>query len=195
LQSSLNKHLIVGGVVRSGKTIFCKKLVETFSISHIPVDKMVVSLHNVFPSYNIRHSNINYQERCENLAPFLYDFMEQNKKNGKFIYVFDSYHILPEHVFLKLDLRFFHVFFFGYPAITVNEKCKYIKDYAKKHGCWTEGCYRDDRALKQAVENSIEKSKKLKQESEKYGFTFVDTSYDFEKTINKLVDKLATKLF
>ena len=187
MQSSLNKHLIVGGVVRSGKTIFCKKLVETFSISHIPVDKMVVSLHNVFPSYNIRHSNINYQERCDNLAPFLYDFMMQIKKNGKFIYVFDSYHILPKHVSLKVDLRFFHVLFFGYPRISVDAKCKHIRDYAMCHGCWTRAKYQDDNDLKEAVKNSIEKSKKLQQECEKYGFTFVDTSTDFENKIKSLV--------
>lgn len=184
----VNKHLIVGGIVRSGKTMFCKKLVKTFTVCYIPVDSVVSAFQNTFPKSNIRHSGISYEARCANLAPFLFEFLDQIKYKRDFTYVVDSYHISPRDAAARVDFKSFQVLFFGYPNITVNEKYKYIKQHAKQHGCWTQTCYPVADELKRAIEISIMKSRRLQEECDKYDLTFVDTSYDFQGTIGRLVE-------
>lgn len=187
------RHFIVGGIVRSGKTTFCKKLVDKFTVCHIPTDILVTSLQNAFPNHNIRHSGLSYEKRCANLAPFLYEFLNQIGSKRDFTYVVDSYHILPSDVAARIDCKDFEVLFFGYPNNTLDEKYNHMTEYAEKHGCWTQRYYPAEDELRKAIKNSISKSKWLQSECKKYNFAFVDTSKDFPGTIARLVESFEKK--
>ena len=74
------------------------------------------------------------------------------------------------------------IIFVGYPNIDVDEKVKNIRKYDING--WT--TKKSDGELKVIINKLKDISNIIKQECDKYNFTFIDTSNNFEYVINNL---------
>ena len=103
-----------------------------------------------------------------------------NDTDEKFI--IDCAHIYPHDIVNKLDLNKWKIIFVGYPNIDVDEKVKNIRKYDING--WT--TKKSDGELKVIINKLKEISNIIKQECDKYNFTFIDTSNNFEYVINNI---------
>ena len=103
-----------------------------------------------------------------------------NDTDEKFI--IDCAHIYPHDIVNKLDLNKWKIIFVGYPNIDVDEKVKNIRKYDING--WTTKKSNDE--LKAIINKLKDISNIIKQECDKYNFTFIDTSNNFEYVINNI---------
>ena len=52
------KNILIAGVAKSGKSLFCKKLIEKEKYNHIPLDYFTASMKRNFPDWGIKSSVI-----------------------------------------------------------------------------------------------------------------------------------------
>ena len=156
------KNLLIAGVAKSGKSTICEKLCEEKRYNHIPFDYITASMKRNYPEWGVKSDVI------------------INDTDEKFI--IDCAHIYPRDIVNKLDLNKWKIIFVGYPNIDVDEKVKNIRKYDING--WT--TKKSDDELKVIINKLKDISNIIKQECDKYNFTFIDTSNNFEYVINNI---------
>lgn len=79
----------------------------------------------------------------------------------------------------------------GYPIITAEEVVKNWRKYDTELD-WTKK--KSDVELLKIAEDEINKSKQLKEECEKYNIKFIDTSFNRNETLNKLLEDIKNSI-
>lgn len=184
MEGSANyKNVFVGGVARSGKSTLSKRLCNTNSYNHFPLDYITSSLKNNFPECNIS-SSVVIGESSKKLSLLLSTVIRIiDSKDEKFI--IDSAHIMPKDIVPYLNKDKWDIYFVGYPNVSKYEKFSIIRKYDDSSD-WTSR--RSDEELLSIIERLIDISKKIKEECEELGIAFIDTSGDINKAIDSMFE-------
>lgn len=179
------KNIFIGGVARSGKGTLAEMIKEKCpKYNHISLDYFTASLKENFPETGIKTSVI-IGESSPKLALLLSKTMDiMNDKEEKFI--IDSAHIMPHDILKYIDKEKWDVIFLGYPNTTAEDKIKIILEKDDEND-WTRKKTYDE--LYYRINTLVEISKAIQDECERFGLTFVDTSKDFDKQIEKIANK------
>ena len=182
-EGSSYKNVFVGGVARSGKSTFSKRLCTRNKYNHFPLDYVTSSLKNNFPECNISSSVVigDSSERVALLLSTIVRIMES--KDEKFIV--DSAHVMPKDVVPYLDRDKWDIYFIGYPNISKFTKFSTIRKYDDKTD-WTSR--RSDEELLSVIEKLISISKKIQEECEELDIPFIDTSSDMIEVIDEFFE-------
>lgn len=177
------KNVFVGGVARSGKSTFAKRMCNLNKYNHFPLDYVTSSLKNNFPECNIS-SSVVIGDSSERVALLLSTIVKiMDSKDEKFIV--DSAHVMPEDVVPYLDRDKWDIYFIGYPNISKFTKFSTIRKYDDKTD-WTSR--RSDEELLSIVEKLISISKKIQDQCEELGIPFIDTSSDMIEVIDEFFE-------
>ena len=174
------KNLLIEGVAKSGKSTICEKICEEKRYNHIPFDYITASMKRNYPEWGVKSDVIinNTSKILCTLFKTITDII--NDTDEKFI--IDCAHIYPHDIVNKLDLNKWKIIFVGYPNIDVDEKVKNIRKYDING--WT--TKKSDGELRTIINKLKDISNIIKQECDKYNFTFIDTSNNFEYVINNI---------
>lgn len=174
------KNLLIAGVAKSGKSTICEKLCEEKGYNHIPFDYITASMKRNYPEWGVK-SDVIINDTSKILCTLFKTITDIiNDTDEKFI--IDCAHIYPHDIVNKLDLNKWKIIFVGYPNIDVDEKVKNIRKYDING--WT--TKKSDDELKVIINKLKDISNIIKQECDKYNFTFIDTSNNFEYVINNI---------
>ena len=177
--SSSYKNVFVGGVARSGKSTFSKRMCEMNRYNRFPLDYVISSLKNNFPECNISNSVV-IGESSEKIALLLSTIVKiMDSKDEK--YIIDSAHVMPSDIVPYLDRDKWDIYFIGYPNISKFTKFSTIRKYDDKTD-WTSR--RSDEELLTIVEKLISISKKIQEECEELDVPFIDTSSDMIEVLD-----------
>ena len=171
----MEKHLIIAGISRGGKTSICKEIVKKLDYQYIGMDRIVRAFQNHFPKTGIVHNN-RFFNVSPHLAPVLNSMLEDNIEDKVLI---DTYHLVPEDYAKYINQEICNICFIGFPDISVEEKFKQMRKYEQRQ---------ED---KQKCKRLIEVSQFLKAECEKWNVPFLNTSYEREKAIAEFANLLS----
>lgn len=177
------KNVFVGGVARSGKSTFSKRLCSLNKYNHFPLDYVTSSLKNNFPECNISNSVVigDSSEKISLLLSTIVKIMDS--KDEKFI--IDSTHVMPKDVVPYLDRDKWDIYFIGYPNISKFTKISTIRKY-DDHTDWTSRI--SDEELMSIIEKLISISKQIQDQCEELDIPFIDTSSDMIDAINEFFE-------
>ena len=178
--SSDYKNVFIGGVARSGKSTFTKRLRKINNYSHFPLDYVTSSLKNNFPECEISNSVVigESSEKVSRLLSTIAKIMES--KDEKFIV--DSAQVMPKDVVPYLDRDKWDIYFIGYPNVSKFTKFSTIRKHDDKTD-WTSR--KGDEELLSIVEKLISISKKIEEQCEELDIPFIDTSSDMIEVIDE----------
>lgn len=176
------KTYIIGGVPRAGKSTLQKKILEQYNIPGITTDLIRDSLYETYPEHHDFKDGPDIY-RAKGFSK-LWESIIHNRRLYQDNLLIEGVNFLPETLnkFKKLD--YVEIYFLIYPKIAQKELYDRVRKYDSKHS-WTAEC--SDEEIKNLCKVWINDSKFLKEECEKYGIKYFDTSNDFEKVINNAV--------
>lgn len=186
------KHIIIAGVPRAGKTTVCSKLAHSLKYQHLAMDAVMIAFEEGLPEAGIRHTDRwDLVETSKQIIKFVAR-MAKTENYDKFDYrlAFDLYHITPKDYFENVDKNYCDIYFLGYPNITVEEKLKEIRKFDTQYD-WTSK--REDDIVREHLKDYIDISKYFQDECKKYQLPFVDISHNREKVIDDLVKNILKK--
>ncbi len=168
----LKKNIFIGGVAKSGKSTFAKKLKGKDSYNHIPLDYFASSLKYNFPETGITSNVLMNKESSEKLALLLsrvIHIIEGTEEK----FIIDSAHIMPSDIDKYIDKDKWEIYYLGYPNVNINEKLNIIRKYESQNA-WT--YKKSDTELLDVLEKLKEISKTIEKECQKLNINFIDTS-------------------
>jgi hypothetical protein len=179
---------LVSGTSRSGKTMIAKEMMKRTSIPYMSLDWMVMGFTNGVPEYGI-HDKLWPNEIAEKFWPFL-KAMCENILWSEVDYILEGEAISPK---LVSDLMLTHpdkvrVCFVGYTDANRENKVNNVKRYSDGKGDWL--INEPDEVIDSHIENMIDYSKLIKKECANHSVAYVDTSSEFEKSIQDAVKVL-----
>jgi len=174
------KNIMLLGISRSGKSTFANILAKQYGYNVIHGDMIKVSYQkNIL---NVSSSELKNKQEYRN---FIKDIFRNEIKYNNLNYVIDTVDIFPSDID-EFDRENYLIYFFGYTKHTTEEIVNIWKktdlNFTKKFT--EEELYAK---AKRGVENSI----KIKEECEKYGLTFIDTSDDRNEIFSKLLSEIS----
>lgn len=183
------KHIIIAGVPRAGKTTICSKLAQSLKYQHLAMDYVTTSFEEAFPETGILHTDCwEFVKTSKNLIKFLKRLTKsEDYDNLSYRLAFDVFHITPKDYYDNVDNNCCDIYFFGYPNADIEEKFKQIRKFDTKYD-WTNNT--DDEFLKDRIVTYVEISKWLKEECEKYNLPFIDISKNREQVVDDFVNKI-----
>lgn len=176
------KNIYLIGPSRCGKTTTASYLSEKYGYTHIIMDAVIETMTDVAPELGIRHGNLESEEFKNFLASYTKNLFKYTKHN-----IIDLEKLPPDFVkqFVNEDESI--VIYMGYPNISPEEKLAQMREHDTKFD-WTRNL--SDEELLELLRHHIETSKKLKQEAEDHGITFIDTSYNRDDAIRRTFESL-----
>lgn len=191
-QGKIKKHIIIAGVPRSGKTTVSSMLVEKGSYQHLNMDAIVESLEKSFPNLGITtyttHPETMVMEVSKKLTNFLNSIISANNYDKlDYKLVIDMLEITPHDYYYYIDKRFADIYFLGTPDLTPQEMFKNIRKNDTKEEYTF---YLSDEELMKRCERFCDLSKYLEKECQKYDLPFINTSYQRNKKLKELVEKI-----
>lgn len=172
----MNKHIIIAGVSRSGKTTLALEL-SKLGYTHYKMDSVI---RGVCFSLNLNRHD--WKNLSKILSTILNTIIIENTSDTVFLeekYVLDVTHLFPRDISL-IDLSNTEIVFLGYDTISVQEKCEQIRMYDKEN-YWSSKL--SDEELLKITKLNIEFSKYIKEECNKYNIPYFDTSFNREEQI------------
>ena len=179
---------LVSGSSRSGKTLIAKKILADERIPYLSLDWLMMGFNDGMPDYGIHHL-LWPNEIAEKMGPFLQGMIDCMLVDG-IDYVIEGEAMLPRMV---ADLVEKHpgkirAVFVGYTEINVEDKVALVKTHGTAENDWLTG--QSDEYIRDHVGNMIAYSKMIKDECEKHGLSYLDTSEDFLGAIEMATDYL-----
>ena len=182
------KNIIIGGVVRGGKTTLANLIVKNNNYSKVESDTIVNAFDKVFPDFEITHKNPNLTRL--KYEPFLHEILNGFYKDLKYcnnVTVFPGSQFLPENLINYPHLDHFIVIFLGIEGISPQELVKKIRENDTEND-WT--YKKSDEWLLHFCEKIIKESEKIKQDCQKYGFLYFNTFQNRDKTLNEILNTI-----
>lgn len=183
------KHIIIAGVPRAGKTTLCSYLAKSLKYQHFAMDAIIIGVEVAFPQTGVKHTDRwDFLSTDKKWMAFIKKISStSNYDNLSYRIAFDMYHITPQEYVENIDKNCCDIIFLGYPNMTIDEKFNQIRKFDSVYD-WTS--QKDDTIVKEHIKDYIEISKYLQQECEKYNLPFIDVSKDREKILKELSDKI-----
>ncbi len=183
---------LVSGTSRSGKTLIARKILAEKQVPYLSLDWLMMGFNDGIPEYGIHHL-LWPDEIAEKMAPFLQGMIDCMLVDGM-DYVIEGEAMLPEHVadLIEKNPDKIKVVFVGYTEINAKEKVALLKKYGNEENDWL--TKKSDEYIRDHVENMIAYSKVIKNECEKHGLAYFDTSDDFLGSIEAATDFLVGDL-
>lgn len=177
------KNILIAGVAKSGKSLFCEKLAKKTNYNHIPLDYFTASMKRNFPNWGIKSSVIvnDTSKKLSTLLNTVTNLIDDTDEK----FIIDSAHIMPSDIIDNINRDNWNIYFFGYPNISAKDKLCEIRKYIKD-GWPTK---KDDNELITILEKLINISKEMNTQCKKYNIKFIDTSFDLNKKIDELIKK------
>lgn len=183
----MNKHVIIAGCSRTGKTTLSRKIRE-LGFNHYKMDTIKRGIENNFVPgrYEL------WSEVSPLMAKLIKRIIDESRTDATLEdnYVIDTCHVYPEDL-AKYDFENTIIVFLGYPNISAKDKVNKIRKYDKDFS-WTR-CKDDEYLLKWApydIKYSIEAEKQCK----KYNYAFFDTSKNFNKVLDSAYEYILERL-
>jgi hypothetical protein len=172
---------LVSGTSRSGKTMIAKEMMKRTSIPYMSLDWMVMGFTNGVPEYGI-HDKLWPNEIAEKFWPFL-EAMCENMLWSEVDYILEGEAILPKLIsgLMQKHPDKVRVCFVGYTEVDLDEKVKDVKHYSDGKGDWL--INEPDEVINSHIKNMIEYSELIKSECESHSVSYIDTSLEFEESI------------
>lgn len=183
------KNIFIGGVARAGKSTIAEIISKNNIYNHIPVDYIATSFKENFPNCKINNRVI-IDDGSINLSLFLSTIIKHIEKNNE-KFVLDSAHVMPHDIIKYLNKEKWDIYFVGYPNIKPKTKLDIIRK-SDSDTSWTRNY--SDKEMLELVNGLIEISKKIEKECQEYNIRFIDTSKNFNETINAVVKDIVIKL-
>lgn len=178
------KHIIIAGISRGGKTTICEEISKRTNYKHIILDQIVRGFQNNFPEIGITHSD-NIKNVSKRFAPFINSMIE-DMPCSEHLLLLDTYHIVPEDYIKYINKRFCEIYFVGYPDILPQERLKEMRMYDKRK----ENIILTDEELLRRCIKLIDESKYIQKECKKYNLPFINTSYKRNEIIDNFINKI-----
>ena len=183
---------LVSGTSRSGKTLIAKRLLADRRIPYLSLDWLMMGFNDGMPECGIHHL-LWPNEIAEKMAPFLLGMIECMLVDGM-DYVIEGEAMLPR---LAADLVEKHpdkikAVFVGYTEIDVEDKVALVRKHGGGENDWLTN--KSDEYIRDHIGNMIAYSKTIRNECEKHGLSYFDTSEDFLGAIAAATDFLVGDL-
>lgn len=186
----MSQKIIVCWCPLAWKSTFSNRICKNNGLSHIPTDGFITAFENSFPTLGISHDNIvsldTWKWVVEKVYPFLKNFIEElDDQHMYWGYLIEWFHIHIEKI--RKDFWKTHkIIVFWYPNISVQEKVWLTRKHDTNN--WTNEV--KDWSLEDLVKLFIDLSKYYESLCKTNGIQFVDTSYDRNGEIEKLIQKI-----
>jgi hypothetical protein len=162
-------------------------------LSHIPIDGFISAFEKSFPNIGISHKNVvsvdTWEKIAEKIYPFIKSFIEElDDQNIYWGYLIEWFHIDIEKI-AKDFWKTHKIFVFWYPKISEQEKIWIIRKYDNNN--WTNEIKNNE--LQEHVKLFIKLSKYYKNICKNNFIDFVDTSYNRNEEIEKLIREIKSE--
>ena len=179
---------LVSGTSRSGKTLIARRLLADKRIPYLSLDWLMMGFNDGIPEYGIHHL-LWPDEIARRMWPFLQGMIDCMLVDGM-DYVIEGEAMLPE---LVADLVEKHAgkiraVFVGYTEISVEDKVALVKKHGAGESDWLTS--KSDEYIRDHIGNMIAYSKMIRDECDKHGLAYFDTSDDFLGAIEAATDFL-----
>jgi hypothetical protein len=179
---------LVSGTSRSGKTLIARRLLADKRIPYLSLDWLMMGFNDGIPEYGIHHL-LWPDEIARKMGPFLLAMIDSMLVDGM-DYVIEGEAMLPE---LVADLVEKHpgkirAVFVGYTEIDVEDKVALVKKHGAGESDWLTS--KPDDYIGDHIGNMIAYSKMIRNECDKHGLAYFDTSDDFPGAIEAATDFL-----
>lgn len=178
------KNIYLVGPSRCGKTTTAIELQKKYGYTHIIMDAVIETMTEIAPQLGIRHGNLDSDEFRSFLKSYSANLFKYTRHN-----IIDLEVLKPSFAKSMINDDESTAIYMGYPSITPEEKLEQMRKYDSEFD-WTRNL--SDEELIELLRRHIEESKVLQEEALKYGFKFIDTSFDREKTISNSIEKMIT---
>lgn len=179
---------LVSGTSRSGKTLIARRLLADKQIPYLSLDWLMMGFNDGIPEYGIHHL-LWPDEIAKRIGPFLLGMIDSMLGDGM-DYVIEGEAMLPQ---LVADLVEKHpdrirAVFVGYTEISVEDKVDLVKKHGAGESDWLTS--KSDEYIRDHIGNMIAYSKMIREECDKHGLSYFDTSEDFLGAIEAASDVL-----
>jgi hypothetical protein len=183
---------LVSGTSRSGKTLIAKKILADNQVPYLSLDWLMMGFNDGIPEFGIHHL-LWPNEIAERMAPFLLGMIDSMLIEGM-DYVIEGEAMLPQTVagLAEKHPGKIKAVFVGYTEINVKDKVALVKKHGDGENDWLTN--ESDEYISDHVGNMIAYSKMIKNECEKHGLPYIDTSEDFLVAIEAATDFLVGDL-
>lgn len=176
------KNIYLVGPSRCGKTTMGIVLQEKYGYTHIIMDAVIETMSEIAPQLEIKHGNLDSEGFKSFLNSYSKNLFKYTKHNIIDLEVLD-----PSFAKSMINADESIAIYMGYPSITPEEKMQQIRKYDSKFD-WTRNL--SDEELIKLLTKHIETSKRLQEEAIKYGFEFIDTSFNREKVVIESIERI-----
>ena len=179
------KNIYLVGPSRCGKTAAAMQLQEKYGYTHIIMDAVIETMSEIAPQLGIQHGNLDSEVFRNFLRLYSTNLFKYTRQN-----VIDVEVLEPSFARTMINDDESTVIYMGYPSITPQEKLKQIREYDGEFD-WTRNL--SDEELSELLSKCIETSKKLQEEAKKYGFEFIDTSFNREEVVSESIEEMKSR--
>lgn len=185
------KNLVILGASRAGKSTLAKEINNLYPNYHIlRGDCIRHAFQEELPQNEINKYDGKGME--EDFARFSAELFKSHIEHDEYYnYIFDSCDISVENAVKFFAQESTIIVFLAYSELTSKEAFQNYRKYEKATD-WT--VRRTNEQLLEFAQIWVQKSKIFKQDCEKYGIQYIDTSYHREEKINNLIKDLKEKL-
>lgn len=182
------KNIILIGASRAGKSTFTKLLNERINnLTIIRTDLLRLAFREAIVKDNTINTNL-IKQNPDYINFILSYYKFSNKYDTEYIKVIDTVDFDPK------DSKLFEnsiMICLGYPNITPEEVVSNWRKYDTDLD-WTKK--KSDEELIQIAETEINKSKQLQDECKKYNVKFIDTSFNRNEILKKLLEETINQI-
>lgn len=176
------KNIFLIGPSRCGKTTTATFLQEQYGYTHIIMDAVIETMNEIAPEMGIRHGNLESEEFKRFISSYTKNVFKYTKHN-----IIDLEILSPSFAKDMINEDESTAIYMGYPSITPEEKLQQMRKYDTKFD-WTRNL--SDEELIKFLTNNINRSRNTRDEAIKYGFEFIDTSFNREEIIKNSIETM-----
>lgn len=186
-----NKIYLIGGVPRSGKSLLSQRLYKDNGIQYISTDTIRFMLQKKYTleefSIKPKDNETKEEARTEYMWIYLKSFILTQKRFTETGYCIEGVHLTPTNLAQFKNQKDISMIFLGYADADPNEKLDYIRKHMSPHDWLAD---RSDKYVLSVIEHLIEVSKKFRDDCERLGLKYIETSDRFEDALNDAYDYL-----
>ena len=180
----MKNNIIISGVPRAGKSTISHILSKEYGYQHVSMDSIIAGFEKCFPdtgvsTYQGLSSLDTLRVISSKMAPFVRAMLDSGEYD-EFTpgMVLDMYQLLPEDYEKYIRGANCEIVYFITSDVTPEERFLIQKKYDTEKDYTF---YKSDEELREGAEYIVEQSLLMKNQCEKYGFTYYETAREREQ--------------
>ncbi|MBS7315081.1 MAG: hypothetical protein KIG74_01565 [Clostridiaceae bacterium] len=180
----MKNNIIISGVPRAGKSTISHILSKEYGYQHVSMDSIIAGFEKCFPdtgvsTYQGLSSLDTLRVISSKMAPFVRAMLDSGEYD-EFTpgMVLDMYQLLPEDYEKYIRGANCEIVYFITSDVTPEERFLIQKKYDTEKDYTF---YKSDDELREGAEYIVEQSLLMKNQCEKYGFTYYETAREREQ--------------